>query len=226
MTNFSTRNLQIPFFKEPLIVDLQGVRSMMELNSVKIAIDTVNWSAYPYKPIVHLYAVYSKSYLWLLYEVKGDFFRAKALIDQQTVWTDSCVEFFISTEATNGGKTQLNEQSLYRNFEFNPLGICLSAYGSKFSREHLISAEMKQILRFPGINTLNLPLEGTEFDWELGVAIPLVLLGLQPGSVFKANFYKCGDLTQKPHFLSWRSIESDAPDFHLPQFFGDLELVI
>ncbi len=226
MTNISAQKLQIPLIAEPLSFDIQGIRSEIELRGVKVSINKVNWSAYPYQPLVDLYAGYSKSHLWLLYEVKRDFFRAKAMIDQGTVWEDSCVEFFISTAVVNESSPMLSTNSFYRNFEFNVLGTCLSAYGNKFDRQRLSADEMKQILRFPCINKLNLPVEGAEFDWQLGVAIPLTVLGLRPGNSFYGNFYKCGNLTLKPHFLSWSEIESEAPDFHLPPYFGELELVI
>ena len=39
----------------------------------------------------------------------------------------------------------------------------------------------------------------------------------------KANFYKCGDELQTPHFLSWNPIQIEQPDFHRPDFFGTLE---
>ena len=89
----------------------------------------------------------------------------------------------------------------------------------------LATEQMKQIMRFPGLTRENLPDEGSEFNWELCVAIPLDLIELKPGSSFKANFQKCGDLTSQPHYLTWTSIECASPDFHLPQFFGDIELV-
>lgn len=38
----------------------------------------------------------------------------------------------------------------------------------------------------------------------------------------KANFYKCGDNTSKPHYLSWNPIGTESPDFHRPDFFGNL----
>ncbi len=41
-------------------------------------------------------------------------------------------------------------------------------------------------------------------------------------SLLKANFYKCGDELQTPHFLSWNPIEIEKPDFHRPDFFGTL----
>ncbi|WP_350005689.1 carbohydrate-binding family 9-like protein, partial [Phocaeicola dorei] len=43
------------------------------------------------------------------------------------------------------------------------------------------------------------------------------------GMVVRANFYKCGDELQKPHFLSWSPIKIEKPDFHRPDFFGLLE---
>lgn len=37
-----------------------------------------------------------------------------------------------------------------------------------------------------------------------------------------ANFYKCGDKLQTPHFLSWNPINLEKPNFHCPEFFGTL----
>ena len=44
------------------------------------------------------------------------------------------------------------------------------------------------------------------------------------GMTIRANFYKCGDKLQQPHFLSWNPISTPRPNFHVPQFFGTLEL--
>jgi hypothetical protein len=38
----------------------------------------------------------------------------------------------------------------------------------------------------------------------------------------KANFYKCGDELSQPHYLSWNNIKSGKPNFHLPEFFGEI----
>ena len=63
--------------------------------------------------------------------------------------------------------------------------------------------------------------------WELSLVIPVSsffryhivdLSGLQ----MRANFYKCGDKTSRPHFLSWNPIDVPSPDFHRPDFFGQL----
>ena len=42
------------------------------------------------------------------------------------------------------------------------------------------------------------------------------------GKTMRANFYKCGDLLQTPHFLSWAPIDLPQPKFHCPEFFGEV----
>jgi hypothetical protein len=226
MTRGASHPLLIPYLGETTLPDFQDIEPKLKQIGANVSIDKLNWIDYPYQPLVQLYIGYSKSHLWLLFDVERDFFRARVLADQDTVWEDSCVEFFVSTGRKAENEYSSTDDIVYRNFEFNALGICLSAVGNIENREFLNPEEMKQILRFPGLSNFTLPKEGDEFNWKLSVAIPLDLLGLQPGSVFRANCYKCGDLTLQPHFLSLYRITSDAPDFHLPQFFGEMELVI
>ncbi len=222
----ATQKLFIPFIGDPLLSDNQDIGSEIKLKGVTAMVDKINWAEYPYKPFVRFICGYSKTHFWLLFEVKNDSFRAEAYTDHQAVWEDSCVEFFMAEAEKENSANLPEDEIIYRNFEFNSLGTCLSALGSKLHREFLNPGEMKQILRFPGLKGQNLPMEGEEFNWELTVGIPLDLLGLQPGSSFRANFYKCGDLTRQPHFLSWNSITSESPDFHLPRYFGEAVLVI
>jgi len=222
MNRNTSRKLTIPYLGDVLLADNQGIGERIRKAGASILVDKINWPKYPFRPFVKLFTVYSGEYLWIRFEVKGDFFRAKALVDQEAVWQDSCVEFFIST--SGGNVHNDGSDTIYRNFEFNVLGVCLSAVGTKSERRRLLPEEMKQILRFPSIDRNNLLSEGDCFDWDLSVAIPLKLLGIGAGSSFTANFYKCGDLTSHPHFLSWSCIDAVQPDFHLPQFFGRMEL--
>jgi hypothetical protein len=39
------------------------------------------------------------------------------------------------------------------------------------------------------------------------------------------NFYKCADDTAFKHYLSWNPILTPNPDFHRPEFFGELRFV-
>ena len=42
------------------------------------------------------------------------------------------------------------------------------------------------------------------------------------GYTFKGNFYKCGDETDYPHFGMWNPVGTEKPDFHRPEYFGEL----
>ena len=53
--------------------------------------------------------------------------------------------------------------------------------------------------------------------------IPFSLINLsEPPKTLRANLYKCGDKLCSPHFLSWSKVELEKPNFHSPQFFGEL----
>ena len=58
-------------------------------------------------------------------------------------------------------------------------------------------------------------------EWNMLVAIPFETIGhkIKPSSL-KANVYKCGDNTYRPHYMSWNPIETLTPNFHCPEYFG------
>ena len=65
------------------------------------------------------------------------------------------------------------------------------------------------------------------YSWELVVAIPFRLMGLDPDNLpekIMGNFYKCADDTEFPHFVSWSPIDLPSPNFHCPEFFGEIYL--
>jgi hypothetical protein len=43
-----------------------------------------------------------------------------------------------------------------------------------------------------------------------------------PGVEWKANFYKIGNETSNPHWLTWLFVNHPEPDFHKPEYFGSL----
>ena len=66
-----------------------------------------------------------------------------------------------------------------------------------------------------------------ECTWEVALVIPTSAIFRHSvdsldGKVMRANFYKCGDLLQTPHFLSWNQIDLPQPKFHCPEFFGEV----
>ena len=72
-------------------------------------IDTVNWPEYGYCPQVQFRMLHGDSAFLLQYKVKEQAVRAVAAGDNDNVWKDSCVEFFVSPA----------DDGIYYNFEFN-----------------------------------------------------------------------------------------------------------
>jgi hypothetical protein len=63
--------------------------------------------------------------------------------------------------------------------------------------------------------------------WFIEFRIPISLLekyvgpiGDPRGQRWTANFYKCGDKTSHPHWISWAPV--DQLNFHLPRCFGPI----
>ena len=136
--------------------------------------------------------------------------RAENFRPLSPVWEDSCLEFFFRP----GGAAH------YFNFEINPNGcLCLQAGADRTDRFNIVRRDAEIYF---SIHT-----GGTEDGWEASYRIPLSFIRLfSPGFRFEGemtgNMYKCGDKTVRPHYLSWKRIGLERPDFHCPEFFGRL----
>lgn len=189
--------------------DARSNNTWDSISEYKIA--CINWAEYPYQPEVSLRTLHNGDMLFIRYDVIEQYpVRVHNKQDQDPVYQDSCVEFFI-----------LDETNQYHNFECNANGVVLSARGE--NRNNRISKsleELKGIIRYPsGVETI-----GKNYHWSLVIGIPFASVGLARGHSYRANFYKCGDLTDKKHYLSWHPINTQTPDFHCPQYFGAIEI--
>lgn len=188
----------------------------METGAAKSFIGCVNWKEYPYRPDVAFSVAHSRTHLAVLYHVRGLDLRAAALEDNGPVWEDSCCEMFIADPS----------DGTYYNFEMNCIGTLLAA--KRKSREdavHFTEEALSRIKRFSTLEKRPVDLAGRIFGWSIGLCVPFSLIGIDPDSLpasIRANFYKCADKSAHPHFLSWSPIEIPAPDFHRPEFFGEL----
>ena len=209
------KQIHVPFIADFEEVDLD---TALELEGSRFQVDQVNWpAAFPYAPLCAGRIARTEDALVVDFRVSGLDLRAQNTEDNGTQWEDSCVEFFVENP----------DGSEYYNFEINPIGKILAAKGA--GREGRIKRpveEMEQILR---IARYEGPQEyaGGIWDWRVTVVIPFELIGVDPEILpekLRANIYKCGDLTAHPHFLSWSPIGTPAPDFHRPEFFGELIL--
>jgi len=174
-----------------------------------------NWSeSFPYKPDIRFRIGYTQDALVLQYDVVEEQLRGSYSEINENVWEDSCVEFFISFDGRKN----------YYNLEFNLIGTGLIGYGSadKRTRNRLSATEIKQVRTFSMIER-----HGDSKHWSMIEVIPFAVfkfdhvVNVKEKSIH-GNFYKCGDHLKRPHFVSWNKIENPTPNFHLPQYFGEL----
>jgi len=214
------KTINVPYVDRLDDASIESVADILTEEGSAGSIDSINWpERYPYKPITSFRIARSASAICIKYTVCGNVLCAVYSKDQQPVWKDSCVEFFCKRADQNG----------YMNFEFNCIGTCYSAkHITRHESELRTLEELQQVLRYPSIGTKAFQeLEGM-FEWELTVAIPFSLLGIDPANLpekILGNFYKCADDTAFQHYLSWNPITTPTPDFHRPEFFGELKLV-
>lgn len=190
---------------------------LIEEKGILQKINHVNWEEYPYSPDVHFRILHTGNEIWLKFFVQEKHIRAIETQTNGPVHKDSTVEFFISLDGSN-----------YYNFEFNCIGTRHLAYGSGRGNRTRISPEIAEKIRIK--STLGeKPFEekSGDFNWEMTIQIPFECFAFDAlksvnGKEATANFYKCGDDTSEPHFISWNPIETATPDYHRPEFFGEI----
>ena len=138
--------------------------------------------------------------------------RAEYTAPLSPVCRDSCLEFFFMPET----------EDRYFNFEINPNGCLYIGFGH--GREDSTALYRNGMEQLFDIRTA-----GTPDGWEVYYRIPLSFLRLflplfTFTGAFRANVYKCGDLTEHEHYLSWNPVTSETPDFHRPADFGLMAL--
>lgn len=189
----------------------------MDKYASKAEISCVGWpDQYPYAPKTSIRVARCEEGLALSFRVRGKDLRATALQDNGRSWEDSCVEFFVSSA---DGKD-------YYNIEITCIGSILLAYGpDRHSREQL--PQVSRIIRRSSLPSEPVEIDGGLHCWRVDVIIPWDVIGYDFANLpseLKVNFYKCGDLTAHPHFLTWNPVLTPTPDFHRPDFFGTLTL--
>lgn len=206
--------LKLPVAKAsqiPIALRVAGVRYT--------SIDNVNWpEAFPYKPKVEFAAVHTGDALLLHYRVEEQSVRAVAKNDHEHIWEDACVEFFCMP-ASDGP---------YYNIECNCAGKLIVAVGKDRNERQPAPVEvMKSVDRWASLGTEPFDTRQESTKWELALLVPITTFfkhKLESFSGLKAtgNVYKCGDCLPVPHFISWNPIKTENPDFHRPEFFGQM----
>ncbi len=167
-------------------------------------------------------AEYKTTFKLCLAEKKGIFLRMKtdeknlrAVCENtdENIWEDSCMEFFLKP---------FPYKEDYINFEMNSKGAYLSEVGPGGRPKRRF---LKDITPLKPELTSEVTTEG----WSLQLFVPAELISAAFGEEFEAgeclmkgNFYKCGDLTEKPHYGSFSETTTLPPGFHNPECFADI----
>ena len=200
------------------VIGIDLAEQLLESNAEFQFIETINWTEYPYKPEVKFKMAYCEDQIFLKYYVTEENIMAKETKINGEVYKDSCVEFFIST----------NGKNTYYNFEFNCVGIPHVGYGPGRANRVSVNPEiLKLIMVRSSLGNQPFKEKTGGYQWEMMIIIPKECLTYDKDIVLKglkanANFYKCGDETSKPHYVSWNPIGTDNPDYHQSAYFGEL----
>lgn len=166
---------------------------------------------------------YDPENLYVIFRVPDRYVRAAATDIHGEVWKDSCVEFFFAPYSGEGNS--------YLNLEVNCCGVPLMQHhdgprtGSCFLDTGQCQAiEIASSMKGPINDEITEPV-----IWTLEYRLPYKILTHCPefekpacGVCWRANFYKCADNSSHPHWMTWSPIREDQPDFHRPEYFGQL----
>lgn len=185
-------------------------------------IDQFPWQELDYYPRTEFRLLYDEENLNLLFTCFEKYIKATHVGHQSEVWMDNCVELFASPSP------DLSEP--YFNFEFNCLGYILLGVGKE--RIGRIPVSVKELAEIKCETTYSEPLDlqdEVEKAWHLEAAIPFELISRHcgagvpsSGTVWRGNLNKCSESTKIVHHATWAKVGTKSPDFHRPDFFGEL----
>ena len=212
-----TKAWNVPFFSE------KHESGFLWENVPSLTIGEFPWDENGYKPRTEVRIFYTEKGLRLRFKSYEQKIRAECLNMNDPVYNDSCVEFFFNPDPEHGAK--------YMNFEINPIGTLRLGFGpNRYSRTLIKNVSPKIFNIKPSLSAETHKDYKGPF-WIIEYTVPFIFieqyygkLSFQTGKRMKGNFYKCGDKTQFPHYGCWNRIDNPVPDFHRPEFFGDLVL--
>lgn len=129
------------------------------------------------------------------------------------VYTDSCLEFFVAP---------VEGRDEYINVEMNSKGVFLCEFGKgKYDRVFISTLTNKSPLvkAFDGTNS-NGSYWGVEVTLEKDFLCELYKIDDSSFTTVKANFYKCGDSCDIPHYIAFSPVTTLPPGFHNPGCFA------
>ncbi len=215
------------------------VHSTEILPTTSVAWEDASWASAPpltianfhprsssHRPRTEARLLHNGQALAIIFRVEDRYVLARHSSYQSPTHKDSCVEFFVQPKPGHG----------YFNFEFNAIGTLLLWYIDRPRRpdgsfEHYVEIPLELGRGIAVRASLAEPIAeeiAEPLVWTLSFRVPKTLfenfVGTLPhlsGETWRANFYKCADLSSHPHWGAWADV-GDRLDFHQPSRFGEL----
>jgi len=198
-------------------VPIAEIARRLDAEAAAVPVACLNWPEHSCCPAVSFRAVHVGTEVWLAFAVSEERVRGLETRTHGEVYKDSCVEFFLSFDRLN-----------YYNFEFSCIGTAHLAYGpDRHSRTFVPLALMERLEVQSSLGSQPFAERAGGFDWTLTARIPVACFAFNAiesldGVRATANFYKVGSGLSAPHYLTWRPVRTPSPDYHRPEFFGEV----
>jgi hypothetical protein len=193
-------------------VDFEKRRSGFPLAKI----DVFPWGSSTDAPESYAVLAYDQGGIYIFMRSDETVIRAEQRVQNGPIYTDSCLEFYLMPDRLDGR---------YFNFECNPLGVMYISVGRERAGRTLISSEGPEYFK---MKALRFPEKCDVEYWSVSYYVPFVFIEKYVPSFnhdtrnMRGNFYKCGNLLPKPHWGCWNRVEALKPDFHRPEYFGQI----
>lgn len=170
------------------------------------------WGTEAYKPTVYAQLAYDEDAFTVRFTVDGESNPLRNKKEHLSyVHEDSCVEFFANFTP--------EKSTHYINFEVNSGGYMNVAFRSnRYDAAPLETSDIEAFCITPELH---------ENYWTVTYKIGFDFIkkyyptfDINTCEYITGNLYKCGDLTEMAHYVSYFKVETKEPDYHRPEYFG------
>lgn len=194
-------------------------------NAEVVTLEQIRPESNEFAPIIKVKLLYNRQGIAGIFSVENEYVCCRHMMNMESVWKDSCVEFFVKPPLQAG----------YFNFEFNCIARLYASYISNPERteggfKDFVLFKSEDCSKVEVVSSLRRSIykDGKEpVNWNLQFFIPFLLmeqfagkLDLENNYDWSCNFYKCADESSYPHWISWSPVKE--LNFHEPESFGKL----
>ena len=216
---------QVRRFSKPPVIDANWDKAPWDALEA-LSVEHAFGGEPEHRPRTQAKVGWDREAVYVIFRVEDRYVRAVAAKHQDPVYRDSCAEFFFTP-----GKDLPRG---YFNLEMNAGGTMLFHFQA-VPKENVVTVSEADCARVLIAHSLPATVEPERPEpvvWTVEYRIPTDILPKYArvdrpaeGVTWRVNFFKCGDDTSHPHWLTWSPVRKSPLGFHLPECFGELTFV-